>query len=139
MILNLTKSLKGARRMITIQNLDHLWALETPACSEALRRFLSELLQALEDEVAYDEREAHLLQNPIILCERGDNLLDMIDASPFGHEYVEEIDLNGVTVYRVGVLLDNDSFVQYLVPTDGLDAKTKAWLNENADIGGDRR
>ncbi|MCY9664911.1 hypothetical protein M5X11_08060 [Paenibacillus alginolyticus] len=123
--------------MLTIQTSDDLWALEPPVCPEPLRRFLSGLLQDLEAEVDLDDREEHLHRNPIILCERGDYLSAIIVASPFGHEYVEKIDMNGVAAYRVGILLDNDSFAQYVIAADNMDAETEQWMKEYCAATGD--
>lgn len=102
-----------------------------------LLRFASELLQSVEAEVDLEDREAHLLRNPVILCDPRDQIVALLEAKPYGYEYVERLDLEGVVVFRAGVLLDNDWFVQYLIPTDGIDSETAKWLDEHATTGGD--
>lgn len=122
--------------MNILQTKNDLLALDPKVYPEPLRRFASELLQYLEVEAEPEEREEFLLRNPVILCEPGDRITAWLKDSPFGFEYIERLDLEGVTAFRVGVLLDNDRFVQYLIPGDGLDAETARWLDENAVAGG---
>ncbi|MNV90108.1 hypothetical protein D3C71_1844580 [compost metagenome] len=105
-----------------------------------LVRFAAELLQALEAEVEPDDREQHLLHNPIILCERGDAIIPLLEASPLGCEYIEKLHLEGITAFRIGVLLDNEWIAQYLVAADGLTDETMQWLEcRTSEAGGPER
>ncbi|WP_147355932.1 hypothetical protein [Cohnella faecalis] len=104
---------------------------------ELLVQFVTDLLSDHSEELGGDEEFLH--ENPIHLCETNDPLLSWLAQSPFGPEYVERIVLPGLTLYRVGVLLDNDAFVQYLILAGTLDGETECWLAENASVGGDYR
>lgn len=108
-----------------------------PSYSEPLVRFAAELLQALEAEVEPDEREQHLLHNPVILCDPGDPIIPLLETSPLGCEYIEKLHLEGITVFRIGVLLDNEWVAQYLITADGLNHEAKQWLEHLASEAGD--
>ncbi|MEF3309591.1 hypothetical protein PV433_11880 [Paenibacillus sp. GYB004] len=122
--------------MNILQSKADLLAIDSNVYPEPLRRFASELLQSIDYEVDPEEQEEFLLRNPIILCEPGDNITALLEASPFGYEYIERLDLEGVTVFRAGVLLDNEWFVQYLIPEEAIDAEIARWLDEHASAGG---
>jgi hypothetical protein len=113
--------------MIIIQNVSDICSLEPTKCSKPLRLYLRQLLEGIEDEVTIEEREEHLLRNPVILCEREDNILGLVEVSPFGHEYVEKLDLEPAT-FRIGILLDNDWIAQYIVQAHNLDHETMLWI-----------
>lgn len=101
-----------------------------------LLRFASELLQSVEAEVDLEDRESHLLRNPVILCDPRDPIVALLEANPLGYEYIERLDLEGVAAFRIGVLLDNEWFAQYLIPAEGIDADTVRWLEDRIETGG---
>lgn len=125
--------------MIILQSYADLLSLDPKIFPEPLRDFAGELLQSLQTEVDPEDQDEHLTRNPVILCEPGDQITALLEASPFGFEYVERLDLEGFAAFRIGVLLDNDWLAQYLIPGDGFDAETMKWLNEHAATGGDVR
>ncbi|OME28906.1 hypothetical protein BSK63_23640 [Paenibacillus odorifer] len=70
----------------------------------------------------------------IIIFEPGDN-----GYSPLGKidsvwvEYVDEVHLENVTIYRIGVLLDNDIMVLLFSMKDFLSIEIETWLAEQAN------
>ena len=122
--------------MNILQSEADLSSLNAKAYPEPLLHFACELLRSLEAEVEPEEREDHLLSNPVILCGPEDRIIALLEASPFGYEYVERLELKETTAYRVGVMLDNDWFAQYLIQADVIDAETERWLDEHAERGG---
>lgn len=70
----------------------------------------------------------------IIIFEPGDN-----GYSPSGRidslwvEYVDEVHLENVTIYRIGVLLDNDIMVLLFSMKDSLSIEIETWLAEQAN------
>lgn len=111
--------------------------LECGLFPKPLLQFARDLLCTLWEECDGDER--FLRENPVYIIEADDPLLTLLAESPFSPEYVERIDLPSLIVYRVGVLMDNDSFAQYLIPAGTLDGETNNWLVENATAGGEAR
>ena len=123
--------------MKTIKTHADLKELEHGPFPEPLVKFVSELFSGLCAECDGDGQS--LRENPIFVCEAGDPLLQWLDEAPFGPEYVERIELTGLALYRVGVLQDNDAFVQYLIPAGTLDEETENWLAGSAGLGGEGR
>lgn len=121
--------------MIILQSHTQLRSL-TSSYPEPLVRFAAELFQALETEVEPDEREQHLLHNPIILCDPGDPIIPLLEDSPLGCEYIEKLHLEGVVAFRIGVFLDNEWVAQYLVAVDGLNDETRRWLEHRTSEAG---
>lgn len=122
--------------MIVLKSNTQLLSLHS-SYPEPLVRFAAELLQALEAEVEPDELEQHLLHNPIILCDPGDPVIPLLEASPLGCEYIEKLHLAGRTAFRIGVLLDNEWVAQYLVAADGLNDEVRQWLEcRTSETGG---
>lgn len=121
--------------MIILQS--HTQLLSLPSSyPEPLARFAAELLQALEAEVEPDDREQHLLHNPIILCDPGDPIIPLLEACPLGCEYIEKLHVEGIAAFRIGVLLDNEWVAQYLVAANGLNDETRQWLECRASEPG---
>lgn len=123
--------------MITIQSESNLKALENGHLSTELVQFVTDLFSDHSQELGRDEQ--FLRENPIYVCEAGDPLLRWLAETPFGPEYVEHFELPSLALYRIGVLLDNDAFVQYLIPAGTMDEETESWLAENSLVGGDYR
>lgn len=69
----------------------------------------------------------------IIIFEPGDN-----DYSPLGNldslwiEYVDEVHLDNLTMYRIGLLLDNDVMMLIFSIKDALNIEIETWLAEQA-------
>lgn|GEM_PF-4033601 len=123
--------------MKTIQTLTDLKALETDRFSKQLVLFIADLFSRHSEELGNDEQL--LSENPIYVCEADDPLLHWISKSPFGPEYVEMMKLHELTLYRVGIMLDNESFVQYLVLSEIMNEETRRWLTAYANCGGENR
>lgn len=125
--------------MNILQSKTDLLTLDPKVFPEPLRLFAGGLLQSLEAEVDQEDRDEHLLRNPVILCDPNNPIISLLEASPFGYEYIEQLDLEGITAFRIGALLDNDWLAQYLIPADGMDAETMRWLEERIETGGAAR
>ncbi|MBT2289507.1 hypothetical protein J7E73_10255 [Paenibacillus albidus] len=121
--------------MIIIQSQEDLAELGQESFPQALQHFVSDLLEGLQAEAEPAEELEHLLSHPLILCEAGDNVLALLNAQPMSVEYVERIDFQDSTVFRAGVLLDNDWLAQYIIPVAVLDNEALNWLIERCEGG----
>lgn len=127
--------------MIPILTFHDLTRLEETDLSDSVIRFTKALYECLyaaynADDLPPEEFSLRT-SGALYVVERGDELGSLAGSSPFGFEYVERIALSDTSVYRIGVLLDNDVLEQYLVPTGALNAESIAWLNGQSDVGGD--
>lgn len=116
--------------MNILQSQSDLTGLDSKVFPEPLCHFASNILQSLTGEVGRQELEEHLLCNPVILCGPEDRIITLLETNPLGYEYIERHKLDDATIFRVGVMLDNDWFAQYLISADVIDADTYLWLDE---------
>ncbi|THF74122.1 hypothetical protein [Cohnella fermenti] len=119
--------------MIIVSTHSRIAALEQAGFPSSLVTYIRSLIA---ESIEAGEPEEHFLSDPVYLCEPGDSILLLLKEAPYGLEYFERIPLADLAVYRVGVLFDSDFIVQYVIPSELLDERTEAWLNERMDIGG---
>ncbi|TXK75425.1 hypothetical protein [Paenibacillus sp. N3.4] len=110
----------------------------------ALTKHISEFFQQLEAELADEEEDTFRLDQhgPIVLLEAGDNLYDLecvglsrencglLGSMP---EYVETLQLDNMTVYKIVVMYTNDFIMTFFTQQGIHDKEIEQWLIEQAN------
>lgn len=119
----------------------HFSSLTPPLLSHIERYFdqLKDMHGDIEDTIFSLQKHGY-----IVILEPGDNLYDLSivglnseDAGLLGSspEYVESIDLNGLTLYKIVVMYTDDYLMTFFTIAGWHDDVIERWLRQKAGIG----
>ena len=107
-----------------------------------VEEYFEQLFQALGRGEAYEEFRLDWPEGFIVILEKGDNLKDLstvgLNSEDDGilgcmPEYVEEIELENLKLYKISVLMDNECMMTYYIKANVLDPRVENWIFERVE------